>query len=89
MPVLYEYLRRCMRKYPAGQRISTNELVTAVELLTPVEHVSCYLGKPYRLFQADLSQHIIAFRSFLKARGVDEKKQKVIWKKLQTRLGGV
>jgi hypothetical protein len=53
--VLFEYLRRCMKKYPAGQRMSTNELVTAVKLLTPVEHVSHYLGKPYHLFQADLS----------------------------------
>lgn len=84
--VLYEYLRRCMRKYPAGQRMSTNELVTAVELLTPTEHVSCYLGERYRLFQADLSLRLTAFRSFLKARGVDEKKQKKIWKKLQARF---
>ena len=87
--VLLEYLRRCMKKYPAGQRMSTNELVVTVELLTPIEHVSCYLGERYRLFQSDISQTLTAFRSFLNARGVDEKKQKEIWKKLQSRFGGV
>ena len=80
----HEYLRSAIEKYSTnGDFLTNKELIAAVKLLQPIKHTISFMGEQFRLFQNNISQTLLEFQSFLRARGITEEMQKEIWLKMQ------